>query len=150
MARIYTVDERFDEFENWDVYEQKYNSNGDWNLEADFLNIRIIKPAQGELVYSLIVYKEGSDVWLYTATPLQIKANDEIQEFEFLNERSNVLAATNVQKWGYYLADRASIEKILAANRVVAKVYTTEGFYTVEYHEDLLNRIREFMAKYAD
>ena len=112
VMRTYYVKTHYDEFDNFNVYEQFYNRNKTGALWEDALNVRIIKYDDQRTKYSIIIYKENPDVWLYANQPLKIKADDDLLEFSFINEKSHILAANNVQKWGYYLADKESIYKI--------------------------------------
>jgi len=150
MARTYMVEEEYDEFERHCVYEQRYNANGSLDFSMDFLNVRIVRPVGGDADYQLVVYKESSSLWLFADQPLQFMVDGELIEFPFVTTRSHVLAASNIQKWGYYSASRERIEQIIAAQTLRSKVFTTEGFYNVDYNSALLNRMREFMGNYAE
>lgn len=146
--RTYHVNTRYDEFEKYHVYEQNYNHNKTGIAWEDALNVRIIKHDNGKKEYNIIIYKENPGVWLFANQPLKIKADTLLIEFAFLYEQSNVLAASNIQKWGYYSADKESIDKIINAQRVIAKISTTDGFYEINYKTGTIAKIKEFMMLY--
>jgi len=152
LSRSYHVKTYVDEFENYEEHRQRYNRNPAGIfvglVEMDALDLRIRKYSTGRKEYSIIVYVERPN-WLYIQrVPFELKVDNKIFEFLFLNHQSHVLEANKVQEWAYYKTDIESINEIMEAEKVIGKLYGDDGFIIIEYRPAVFERWKEFLEKY--
>lgn len=147
MGRSYHVNETHNEYDNERTFEQRYNTNKSLSFTADGLNIRKVESLSSDRYY-LITYRNSADPNSLSGNPLQVKADGHEMSFSFSNSDTEVLSASNIQVRGVYSAQLKKIEKIANARKVVSKIATTDGFYTVEYDQRVLRRMRTFLESH--
>lgn len=132
LTRVYHVDERVDEFDDYKQYEQKYN----WckiGLSTSFaLNLKMRHHVSGEKAYFIAVYREGPSWFHFQKEPLEIKADEKKFSFPYMSEQSNVFSAEKLQELAIFRADIESIKKIMEAERLLIRIYGADGFQTIE------------------
>lgn len=147
MGRSYHVNETENKYDNERTFEQRYNTNKSLSFTADGLNIRKVESVSSDRYY-LVTYRNSANPNPPSSNPLQVKADGREMSFSFSNSDTEVLSASNIQVRGIYSAQLSKIEMIANASKVVSKISTTDGFYTVEYDQRVLRRMRTFLESH--
>jgi len=148
--KAYTVTEEVDEFDGETTYAQKWNNSG---LSTTYVNARAVVPQEGtdETRYEIQIMTEGGGVYSYGDRPLKLKiggASAEAISLPPAGSQTDVVAASNVQKRGYYSIGESQLRRLSNASNAILRVYTAEGEYqNVELTEAMLSRMQDVLDK---